>query len=521
MTTVLGFKPGIDRPMWFQASPHPITNAAALGAAWDHRNDVTRIPIVWYLTATTTMYSYNTQTDGYVLLPTPALSGTAAGTALVFHPSQGPRGTLTTGNSTTLVVLSTALPSAVGTNQLANRGDGVGYTIRIYNNSAGQSGKTEESIITANTSGTTPSISVNPAFSFTPNTGDTYEILSGKVYMLGSGAIGASTWKSYDVATGTIAGLSQTNLAATIATDSSAIAFSELHVSNDRKPGAGFMDTGSSYNQGNTAACSCSAVSNNTITCGALTNPSSPSLFTNEYAQFQVRVVYDPTNPTAVGQRRTISSHTSGNTPVFTISVNWTVNPSTSALFVVENQDNLILLRTSANTTVYSYSISGNAWTTSLTAAGSANGAGNYFEQCFGITRDATGNRRHSHCFFIRGGASAALDIYDLAGNAWTNGATYSGSQATFTTGTSAAYDPVTNGGKYLYINVNGTAINARLDMFAQAMIGFSSTRYPQSTAVVGQRLFMSYFMDGSVKLGNLFQWISSTTAVFATALGF
>lgn len=232
--------------------------------------------------------------------------------------------------------------------------------------------------------------------------------------------------------------------------------------------------------------------------------------------------MYDPTNPTAVGQRRTISSHTSGNTPVFTVSANWTVNPSTSALFVVENQDNLILLRTSGNTTVYSYSISGNAWATgTYTAAGNNNGAGCCFDQCFGITRDPTGNRRHSHCFFIRGGASSALDIFDLAGNAWTNTAVYGGTQAAFSTGTSAAYEAVTNGGRYLYINVNGTAINARLDMFSQNMIGFSSTRYPQGTAVVGQRLFMSCFIDGSVKLSNLFQWIGSTTAVFATALGF
>ena len=520
MTTVLGFKPGIDRPMWFQASPHPVTNAAALGAAWDLRNDTTRIPIVWYLTATTSMYAYNVQTDGYVLLPTPALSATTAGTTLIFHPSQGPRGTLTTGNSTTLVVLSTALPSAVGTNQLANRGDGIGYTIRIYNNSAGQSGKTEEAIITANTSGTTPSISVSPAFSFTPNTGDTYEILSGKVYMLGAGAIGANTWKSYDVATGTIAALSQTNLVGTIATDSSAIAFCELHVSNDRKPGSGFMDTGSTYNQGNTAACSCTAVGGTTITCGALTNPSSPSLFANEYANFQVRIVYDPTNPTAVGQRRTITSHTSGNTPVFTVPT-WTVNPSTSALFVVENQDNLILLRTGGSANLYSYSISGNAWASgTYTAAANGNSSGTCFEQCFGITRDATGNRRHSHCFCIRGN-SAALDIFDLAGNVWTNGATYGGSQVSLTTGTCAAYDPVTNGGKYWYISVNGTAINQRFDMFSQNMIGFSSTRYPQGAAVVGQRLFMSYFMDGSVKLCNLFQWIGSSTAVFAAALGF
>lgn len=62
---------------------------------------------------------------------------------------------------------------------------------------------------------------------------------------------------------------------------------------------------------------------------------------------------------TAVNQRRRISSHTSRTSPVFTLASNWTVTPSTSAKFVIENDNDKIILKTSAVATTYNCNING------------------------------------------------------------------------------------------------------------------------------------------------------------------
>jgi hypothetical protein len=180
-------------------------------------------------------------------------------------------------------------------------------------------------------------------------------------------------------------------------------------------------------------------------------------------------------------------------------------------------------MRSSATSSVYTYSISGNSWSTStFGASGSAVGAGVVFEQCFGIVRDTTHLRRHSHLFCIRGGASAAIDILDIANGAngtWSNAVTYGYSNQTFTTGTTAAYDPVTLGGKYWHICVNGTSHMARFNMLTQVMEAGTYLRYPQGTAVTGQKLAMNFMLDGATKLGLLFQKIQSGTQFFSNLI--
>jgi hypothetical protein len=242
----------------------------------------------------------------------------------------------------------------------------------------------------------------------------------------------------------------------------------------------------------------------------------------NEYTNFQVRIVEDTTTPTAVGQRSLIASHTSGATGVFTVTT-WGVTPSSSAKFVVENYDDYILMRSTATTSVYTYSISGNSWSTStFGVSGSAVGAGVVFEQCFGITRDATHNRRHSHLFCIRGGASNAIDMLDIAAastGTWSNGVVYGFQSQTFTTGTTGAYDPATLGGKYLHVCVNGTSHMARFNMLTQTMESGTYLRYPQGTAVTGQKMAMNFMLDGATKLGLLFQKIQSGTQMFSNLI--
>ena len=73
-----------------------------------------------------------------------------------------------------------------------------------------------------------------------------------------------------------------------------------------------------------------------------------PRVLANEYRNFQIRIVQDTVNPTAVGQRRNITSHTAGASPVYTVPA-WTVTPSANAIFVIENNGDRILYWGSAS----------------------------------------------------------------------------------------------------------------------------------------------------------------------------
>src|ERR1044072_9854669 len=180
MTTTTNFKSGLDLPLWRPNAVALAADAAGQAITWDHRNDVSRVPMMFLLRGTANLDLYNPVTDDWTPLATPALSGVAAGSTAVFHPSQGPRGTLTTGSTTTTVNISTALPAAVGVNQLANRGDGTGFRVRIIGKSGGGNGKINQRNIIANTSGTTPTLTMDVALEWSPASGDGYEILSGR-----------------------------------------------------------------------------------------------------------------------------------------------------------------------------------------------------------------------------------------------------------------------------------------------------------------------------------------------------
>jgi len=529
MTTTVNFKNGLDLPLWRPNSPPPAADAAGQSLAWDQRNDLSRTSLIFNLRSATALDVYNAILDDWMPLASPALGAVAAGATCVFHPSQGPRGTLTTGSTTTSVVLSTALPAAVGINQLADCGDSSGFRIRIIGKSGGGSGKVNARNIVANTAGTTPTITLDVALDWTPASGDGYEIHSGRIFLLGSGVLASTTFKYYDLATNSYsAALSNTNLAATIASDSNAIALSESYVSCDRMPGTGFVSGGSTYDPAGTGLNGALATAKNCILATAsgatsITGSGMPAdLQTNEYRNFQVRIVEDTSTPTAAGQRSVIASHTSGATGVFTVAA-WGVTPSTTAKFVIENNDNLILLRTSTSANVYSYSISGDAWSTAtFNASGSAVGAGVVWEQCFGIVRDATHNRLHSHLFCIRGGASNAIDMLDIAAAAagtWTNDIAYGNKSQTFTTGTSGAYDPVTLGGKYMHISVNGTQRMARFNMLSQMMEPATYVRYPVGAATTGQKLAINYMVDGATKLALLHQKLQTTSVFFSNLI--
>ncbi|MFN8994035.1 MAG: hypothetical protein ACK5X3_10305, partial [Pseudomonadota bacterium] len=170
------FKKVIDAQIWRQVNPSPNAHVAASSMASDLRSKLLRNPFTYNLLSAAILNRYNIITKAWQPMASPALAGTfGAGSTCAFVPSLGLVGTIAAGATTTSVVISTAFPTAVGVNMLANRGGSgdKGFKIRIIDTTAG---KTEERWIVGNTAGTAPTITVDAAFTFTPASGARYEI---------------------------------------------------------------------------------------------------------------------------------------------------------------------------------------------------------------------------------------------------------------------------------------------------------------------------------------------------------
>jgi len=507
----------IDRMMWVPVTPAPNAAVAGQGVCYDMRNDVSRYPFVFQLNSSTVLNRFNIITKGWNFVVSPTLAGTfGAGAGCVFAPSRALFGTITTGATTTSIPTSTTI-TAVGLNMLANRGGSGDYGFRIRITGAA-SGKVEERYIVGNTASTTPTFTLDTALSFTPASGDTYEILGGAVYMLGAGTLASGSWKKFEVAANTLSTLTQTNLPATVSTDFSGIALDEQYVPYNKKPGEGFVTGASTYDATNPKGCLlATAVAASTITGQA--SAGDASVLANEYRNFQIRIVEDTVAPTAVGQRRIIASHTAGPSAVYTVGAAWTVNPSTSAKFVIE-LPNQIIVRSSATAVIYTYNYSGlsmtngtntiaaDAWhVTYYGNASAVMGAGALTIPSFGIVPDPAKNARHSHIHCFRGGNVSTVDVLDIAGGttgSWTAAIVYDGAQTGINTGTCCAIAPFDDEGRMTYINiyVSGALSQIfRYDVQNRVLSPYSQPMNIQSgTASAGDRMMAYCAIDGTDK---------------------
>ena len=510
------FKKVIDRLMWAQVAPAPNASAAGTSVASDLRSGLSRNPFVYNLISATVLNRYNIVTKAWAFVQSPALAGTfAVGSAMSFAPSLGLVGTIAAGATTSSVTLSTALPTAVGLNMLANRGGSgeYGYKLRIIDTVAG---KTEERYIVGNSASATPSIQVLSPFTFTPATGARYEIVAGRVFMLGAGVTAANIWRSLEVGSNTLStGLSTTGLPATVATDSDITVLDEQYTPYDCLPGDGMIKGAYNYDTGIEARYALAATAAGASTLTGQATLGDAAVVANEYRNFQIRVIEDPTNKTAVGQRRIIASHTAGPSAVYTLGTAWTVTPSASAKFVIE-LPNLLLLRSSATTTVYTYnygdaavnngtnSIAAAAWsTTYFGAAPAANASGGVWAPSWGIRPDPGKNARHSFCYFFRGSA-VTLDVLDIAGSitgTWTGAVTYDGALA-LTVGSCGGYAPFENEGRMFYMNIYvASVINQlyRFDVQNRVLSPFTPTDFLQAgTAAASKRIACYAALDGT-----------------------
>ena len=516
------FKKAIDRQMWVLTSPTPNAHSVGQSITSDLRSDISRNPYIYQLVSNTIINRYNITTKSWNLIGTPGLGGTfGAGSTTTYAPSRGLNGSIGSGASTTIIPTTTTI-TAVGANMLGNRGGSgdYGFKIRIIGLTAG---KVEERFIVGNTGGTTPTFELDNPLTFTPSSGDQYEILAGRIYLLGAGAIAAGTsFRSFEVSTNLFANGGTANLP-TISTDSTMVALDEQYTPHDCEPGEGFIKGTFKYD-GNLVdrfALSATATAAGTLT-GQATGGDA-SVLINEYRNFQIRVVQDLTNPSAVGQRRIIASHTAGASPVYTLGSNWSVTPSSTAKYVIE-YPNLILLRTSANTTVYTYnyndatitngtnSITANTWSTTYFGVGPANaGAGILLIPSYGIRPDTQKNSRHSFIYFLRGSGVSTMDLLDIsaaAAGTWTGAIVYDGG-VNFTTGTCGSYAPFENNGRFFYINSYANSVlnqMYRFDVQNRALSPYTPTDWIQTgTAAVGNRFATYAAFDGTDKYDILF----------------
>lgn len=220
--------------------------------------------------------------------------------------------------------------------------------------------------------------------------------------------------------------------------------------------GAATYDTGTDYIK---FCLTATATALGTITGQAAAGDS--GVLANQFRNYQIRIVEDVSAPTAVGQRRRITSHTAGASPVYTLSANWSVTPSATAKFVIE-QDNDKLIYLTNSTTVYNYNITSGLWdTTTWAVRGTAPTAGLGSTMAFGLEYSNAAVDTKNSCLFSYRGVGTGnnpIDVLDIAGAAtgsWSSFSTITSITQLLgpSTGGGCAYDPITFEGKFVYFS--------------------------------------------------------------------
>jgi len=529
------FRYEIDTPGWRQLKSIDVAHAAGSLMCCDKRNDQQCDHGLWQVASATALYKNSARYNGGQLIGSPALAAFAASGGAWFVPSFGITGIIGVGSTTTKIVTSAANSmgsaiGALGTNQLVTTDTDYGYNIRIINK---VTGKTEERFIRGNTASATPTIYLDGALQSAPNSGDLFEIQSGGVMILAATTTAAGQTRYFNQANNTFANAGATGI--TTGTAASGVVLDELYVPFDRKTGEGFLVGAGTYDLSYTSDIDGSTI-DEVKKCLTATNSGASSLtgeaaagdyqvLANEYRNFQIRIVEDTATPTAVGQRRMIASHTGGASPVYTLGAAWTVTPSTTCKYVIENP-NLLLVQSATQVAMLTYNFSNAsitngtntiaAFTWSSAYMGAAGGtahaavvaAGTMAFPCYGHEpqrqNDGVKLSRHSYIWFFRGGATT-LDLFDIAGGTagtWTNAVTYSGTATTFSTGACGDYDAVTWDGEYAYIQnyvAAGATSMYQFNVSAASLVPWVKTPLQSGTATIGNRLCItSHCPDGA-----------------------
>ncbi len=472
MPTTNGNRKILDLKRWEFCTPAPAATAAAAFVVSSQHYRQQQL----YVTGNTTAWLYLPEEDGWVALPSPALAGTfgagACGAACAFSTGAtvGAASLTATGGTTSTIV----------TNQTLAR-DLRGYSVHIL---AGPNAGVTLPIV-SNTIGANATITVAAQGSaFSAST--VYRLITPRWFVVGAGTLAAGSFRQYDFATNTWTTLSNTGLPASLGTDGRL-------VSTPSWDFAGYM-----------------SIATGTATAGAastLTN-SGKAWTVNQWTNYQIRI----TGGTGAGQVRTIASNTA---TVITVGTAWTTNPDATSTYSIEGNDDFLYYLGNNAVTLYRYSISANTWTTlSPTAArAAAPGAGmsghwvyNTGDTAWADEANIINGRR---IYSLRGGASAALDYYDIASNTWVSGVSYAPAAETFTTGSSYALI-----GGSLYVQKEATGRFFRLNFVTGEMDGWNTITYTQGAAVLGDTTWMVQYVDGATTIRYVYKLLNTSTVL-------
>ncbi len=542
MSLTINLRPVLDRKVWEPCAPCPTTVAAG---SFLVDSPATGEPNQYVLAvfSNTVAYFYNPRDDAWSTLTSPALAGTFGNGACGCWKPGGPTGTISAATSTTITTNFTSVRTLPG------------YMVRI----TGGTGAGQERAISTNTIGSNAVFTVDSPWGTNPDNTSTFELRTGRFFVIGAGTLASGSFKYYDVATsGWSAALSITGLAASLATECSMIgpgpADPITKDSGTASSGAagtitdstkswttdqwiGFVVrivAGTGVGQHRVITANTSTVltvaqnwtttPDNTsayqietyglargkATSGAattLTN-SGKSWTTNQWANYQVRIVAG----VGAGQVRTVISNTSTALTVAT----WTTNPDSTSVYVLEGNDNDIYLFGNVAVTAYRYSISGNSWAT--LSPGVARGAATNLgcmhfwagEETSDAWNDETNFLNGRRIYGTRGGGASTIDYYDIALNTWTNAITYGPSQETYTTGSAGIY----RGGKW-YTHKDATGRYFVFQPTDVVFDGWSNNVYPQGAAATGQRMFAASYEEGGQKLRYIYHMSNSLTLLW------
>jgi hypothetical protein len=471
MPTTNGNRKILDLKRWEFCTPSPTATAAGMLIVSSRHFRQQQLMV----TATTSALLYNPNEDGWVNLPSPALAGTlAAGAA-------GVAGSFSIGTATaaSFLTATAGTTTTITTNQTLAR-DLRGYSVYFVGGTNAGKLKT----IASNTIGTNAVITFDSAEATPFDATSQYRIKAPVFYVVGSGTLAAGSFRKYDFATNTWTTLSQTGLPATIGTDGRMVGT------------PAWIDTGfKSFATGTATAGGATTLTN-----------SGKNWATNQWANScQVRI----TGGTGAGQIRIIASNTA---TVLTVSAAWTTNPDATSTYSIEGNDDYLYYMGNNAVTLYRYSIAGNTWTTlspgvARAGAPAAGMGGSWIHSVSAADWNVENlilNGRYIYSF--RGGASAALDRYDIAANSWT-ALTYSPATETFTTGTKYVYNK-----DRIYLTKEATGRWFYFDIAEQAMHGWTTALYPQGAAVVGDTAFDVTYKDGATEIDYVYLLLNTST---------
>ena len=413
---------------------------------------------------------YNTNQDGFQLLPSFSLAGTfGAGTCGAWGRWSNNL-TATGGTTTTITLTTNIIGDIVGKTVWFQTGTGVINLRRTI---------TRVDIVP----GGTNVITLDSALPVATPASSTFKVDSGVYYVLNAYAsLVAGVFRSYDVATGVLTSLTTTNLPATWATDGIIVSTP----SNTRVFASGTATAGGAT---------------------TLTN-SAKTWTTNQWSNYQVRI----TAGTGIGQVRSIASNTG---TILTVSAAWTTNPDATSQYAIEGNDDFLYILGNAAVAMYRYSISANTITllaptaTRATTPGAGMSANWVWNTGDTFWQNESSIQDGRYIYSFRGIATTELHRYDVALNTWAT-ITYVRAGETFTTGSSWALY-----GRYIYgMKENGGRF-FRYDVTDNNIQPVTTDFYPQSTAVVGGKMFIAVYSDGT---GEDVLWIyymgNTTTAL-------